>query len=313
MKKVIYKQFGDTDVLQQDETQIPALGSDDILVKIKAASINPLDWKLFLGEMKLMAGKKFPKAVGIDFSGVIEAVGTASSNFKIGDEVIGLVDIFKGGAMAEYVVTKERNLAIKPGNLSFEQAAALPVAGLSALQILTKLASIKTGTEILIHGATGGIGMFLTQFAKKRGGIVTAVTNTKGIALVKKWQSDYSIDYYKQDVFKLDKQFDVVVDLSGKMTFNAVKALLKKKASFINTLPSPGGMITSFVNNLFSQRKYQILVLKPSAENINILAHEAERNLDVIIDKVFPIKSIKEAYDYAMKGGILGKVIITLE
>ncbi|HEY0056043.1 MAG TPA: NAD(P)-dependent alcohol dehydrogenase [Pedobacter sp.] len=215
--------------------------------------------------------------------------------------------------MAEYVLVKEKNLAIKPQSISFEQAAALPVAGLSALQILSKIPSIKTDTEILINGATGGIGMFLTQFAKQQGAIVTAVTNTKGMALVEKWQSDFSIDYRKQDVFKLDKQFDVVVDLSGKMSFNAVKVLLKKRATFISTLPSPRSMVASFINNLFSARKYQILILKPSAANLKALVAVAEKNIDVVIDKSFPISSIKEAYQYAMKGNILGKVIITFE
>jgi NADPH:quinone reductase-like Zn-dependent oxidoreductase len=311
MKTVIYKQFGNAEVLQITEKELPRVDDNSILVKVKAASINPIDWKLFQGEMKMMWGKKFPKAVGIDFSGIIEATGNNVGDFKPGDEVIGLMDIFNGGALAEYVVVKEKDIAIKPASISFEQAAALPVAGLSALQIVDKLAHVKRGTEVLINGATGGIGMFLTQFAKRKGAIVTSVSNTKGVVLAKHWQSDFTVDYKEQDVLKLDKQYDVVVDLSGKMPFNAAKVLLKKKATYVNTAPSPLTIAGSFINNLFSERKVKILFLKPSPESLKAVAKSAESKLDIVIDRTFPIDSFREAYRYAMKGGILGKVVIS--
>jgi NADPH:quinone reductase-like Zn-dependent oxidoreductase len=186
MKKVIYNQYGNADVLQLIETPVPAIPENGILVKIKAVSINPLDWKIFKGEEKMMSGSKFPKGIGIDFSGIIEKTGSNISSFKKGDEVFGLLDAFKGDALAEYIVVREKDIAIKPKNISFEQAAASPVVGLSALQILNKLSSIKSGTRLLINGATGGIGMFLTQLAKKRGAIVTAVTSSKEL----RWQKN---------------------------------------------------------------------------------------------------------------------------
>jgi NADPH:quinone reductase-like Zn-dependent oxidoreductase len=311
MKKVIYNRYGNAEVLQLIETPVPAIPENGILVKIKAVSINPLDWKIFKGEEKLMTGSKFPKGIGIDFSGIIETTGSNSS-FKKGDEVFGLLGAFEGDALAEYLVVTESDIAIKPANISFEQAAASPVVGASALQILNTLASVKNGTRLLINGATGGIGMFLTQLAKKRGAVVTAVTSSKGVVLAKKWGADEVIDYKAQNILATDKRFDVVADLSGKLSFNNAKRLLNAGGTFITTIPGLKTLAGSFLNNLFSATKYKVLILKPTNNSLKLLAGFIEDGLDIVVEKVYPITAVKAAYEEVAKGGIIGKAVITV-
>ena len=312
MKKVIYKQYGNADVVQLIEMPVPTIPEKGILVKIKAVSINPLDWKIFKGEMRLMSGSRFPKGIGIDFSGSIEKTGSSISSYKEGDEVFGILDAFKGDALAEYIVVRERDIAIKPKNISFEQAAASPVAGLSALQLVNGLAPIKSGTRLLVNGATGGIGMFLIQLAKKRGAIVTGVTSSKGIVMAKNWGADETIDYKTQSIFAPNHRYDVVIDLSGKLSFKASKSLLTARATFITTIPGIKAMAGSFLNNLFSATKYKVLVLKPTADSLKTLAGIIEEGLDIVVEKVYPIAAAKSAYEEVARGGVVGKAVITV-
>jgi NADPH:quinone reductase-like Zn-dependent oxidoreductase len=202
MKKIIYSKFGGPEVLEIAEVPIPAVQATTILIKVKAVSINPLDWKIRNGEMKLMSGSKFPKGIGIDFSGIVEETGTAATKYNKGDEVFGILDVFKGDALSEYITVQEKDIAIKPQNISFEQAAAMPVVGSAALQIFNTLVSLKKGAEILINGASGGIGMFATQIAKMNGALVTTVVGDSGIQAVKDWGADFVVNYQNEDVLK---------------------------------------------------------------------------------------------------------------
>lgn len=313
MKKVMYNQFGDESVLELVEQAVPSFQNDQLLIRVKAVSINPLDWKVYGGEMKLMSGSMFPKSVGIDFSGVVEQAGSSVTRFKVGDAVIGLMDVFKGGALAEYVVVKEADLALKPANSSFVQAAALPVTGLSALQIMDQLANVAPNQEILINGATGGIGVFAIQIAKKRGARVTAVVSTKGIAEAKKWGTDTVVDYTKQDIKQLTQRFDAVIDLSTKLSFSEAKRLMKPKVVFVSTLPSPLTLISSFVNNLFSGKKHKVLILKPTAQGLNTLTKLAEDGLQIVVDKTYSLAHVREAYQESRRGKLIGKSVIVLD
>ncbi|SFM86878.1 NADPH:quinone reductase [Chitinophaga sp. YR627] len=313
MKKVIYKQFGNENVLEIIEDAVPVPEKDQLLIRVKAVSINPLDWKVYGGEMKLMSGSKFPKTIGIDFSGIVESIGGNITRFKSGDAVIGLVDVFKGGALADYVLVKETDLAPKPANISFEQAAALPVTGLSALQIIDELAHIHKGQDVLINGATGGIGVYAIQIAKKRGARVTAVAGTQGTVLAKTWGADQVIDYTKQNILHIDQRFDTVIDLSTKLSFTAAKKLMKKKATFITTLPSPLVLLQSVVNNLFSGKKLKVLILKPTSEKLHTLSALAKQDLKIVLDKTYAFNEIRNAYQEASKGKIVGKSVVVTD
>ena len=312
MKKVIYNKFGNENVLEIQELPIPVIKENELLIKVRSASINPLDWKIFHGEMKLMSGSTFPKSVGIDFSGVVQSTGSAIEQHKAGDEVFGLLAVFKGGALAEYIVVTEKDIAPKPANISFEQAAVLPVIGLSALQILNNLAQIKRGQEILINGATGGVGTFLIQMAKEQGAIVTAVTSSKGVATAKNLGADTIVDYNTENILYIGKQFDVVVDLSGKLPFKSARQLMKAHATYINTLPSPQAIIGSTIRNIFSSRKYKILMLKPTREALITLTGLVKNNFQILIDKTYSMSAVKEAYKDVSVGQIMGKAVINI-
>ena len=313
MRKVIYNQFGDESVLELVEQAVPSIQKDQLLIRVKAVSINPLDWKVYGGEMKLMSGSTFPKSVGIDFSGIVDQTGSAVTRFTAGDAVMGLLDVFKGGALADYVVVKETDITPKPANISFERAAALPVTGLSALQIMDRLAAVGPNQDVLINGATGGIGVFAVQIAKKRGARVTAVVSTKGVTEATKWGADTVVDYTKQSIKLLTQRFDAVIDLSTKLSFTEAKSLMKPRAVFVSTLPSPLTLLHSFVNNLFSGQKLKILIVKPTVDQLNALTDLAESDLQIVLDKTYSLTNVREAYREARRGKLIGKSVITLD
>lgn len=313
MRKVMYNQFGDETVLELVEQAVPSIRNDQLLIRVKAVSINPLDWKVYGGEMKLMSGSGFPKSVGIDFSGVVDQVGSTVSRFKTGELVIGILDVFKGGALADYLVVKETEIAPKPANLSFEQAAALPLTGLSALQIIDQLAAVGPNQDVLINGATGGIGVFAVQMAKKRGARVTAVVGTQGVAEASKWGADAVVDYSKQPIKGLAQRFDAVIDLSTTLSFTEAKPLMKARAVFVSTLPSPLTLLYSAINNLFSGQKFKVLIVKPTVEGLNTLVKLAENDLQIVLNKTYSLTNIREAYRESRRGKIMGKSVIVLD
>ncbi|GAB4039511.1 NADP-dependent oxidoreductase [Spirosoma jeollabukense] len=309
----MYNQFGDESVLEVTEQAVPPIQNDQLLIRVKAASINPLDWKVYGGDMKLMSGSSFPKSVGIDFSGIVEQTGSAVTRFRAGDAVIGVLDVFKGGALADYVVVNPTDIALKPTNISFEQAAALPLTGLSALQIMDQLAAVSPNQDVLINGATGGIGLFAVQMAKKRGAKITAVVSTKGVAQAIQWGADTVVDYKKQDIKLLAQRFDAVIDLTTKLPFHEAKSLMKPKSVFVSTLPSPLALIGSFLNNIFSNQKHKILIVKPTAEGLNTLTKLAEADLQIVLAKTYPFTNVREAYREARGGKLIGKSVIVLD
>ena len=312
MKKVQYKQFGGVEVLDLAEVALPTLAPTAVLVRVKAVSINPLDWKIRQGEMKLVAGSKFPKGVGIDFAGVVETVGKAVAGFQPGDEVFGLVDLFKGGALAEYVVVAATDLALKPANLSFAQAAALPVAGSAALQVFDQLVKVGTGTEILINGASGGIGMIATQLARRQEAVVTAVVGPGGVERARQWGSNVVLNYRDHDIQHLKQRYDVVLDLSGKLSFAAARPLLKPTGAYVNTVPGPREIVGSFLHNLFSRQKYRVLLLKPTPDYLHELADLAAGGLDVVVSRTYPLADFQRAYAEVARGGVVGKAVLTI-
>jgi NADPH:quinone reductase-like Zn-dependent oxidoreductase len=186
------------------------------------------------------------------------------------------------------------------------------VTGSAALQILNTLATVNPGTEVLINGATGGIGTFLTQFAKQQGAIVTSVVSSRGVELVRKWKSDFIVDFRVDNVLLRDKKYDVVVDLSDKMSFKVAKAIMKDSAVYINTTPGPKEIISSALNNLFSSKKYRILFLKTSAHQLASIADKVGSGVDIVIDRVWKLSEFREAYHLAMARGSLGKLVITI-
>ncbi len=312
MKKVSYDQYGSVAVLEMTDVPMPEPAAAQLLIAIKAVSLNPLDWKIMEGKMKLMSGSKFPKGIGIDFAGVVEQVGRGISRYRPGDAVFGAVDPFKGGALAEYLLVGDQDIALKPKNISFEQAAALPTVGTAALQIFDRLATVGKGTEVLINGASGGIGMFAIQLAKRKGAHVTGVAGTNGLSWVKKWGSDQVVDYRKEDVLNGGKRYDVVVDLSGKMPYRAAKKIMNPDSVYVNSIPGPREIVGAFVHNLFSKQKYKVLLLKQAQTHLETLSAYAAAGVEILIGASFPMASFRQAYATAATGGIVGKAVFTV-
>jgi NADPH:quinone reductase-like Zn-dependent oxidoreductase len=313
MKKIIYSKFGGPEVLQIADVPIPSIQATTLLIKVKAVSINPLDWKIRHGEMKLMSGSKFPRGIGIDFSGIVEETGSATIKFQKGDEVYGILDVFKGEALSEYITAAEKDIAIKPPNITFEQAAGMAVVGSAALQIFKTLVSLEKGTEVLINGASGGIGMFATQIAKIKGAIVTTVVGDSGIQAVKDWGADFIVNYRNEDVLKSGKQYDVVIDLSGKMAYSKAKQIMKPLSNYIHTAPGPKEIISSFFINLFSDKKYKLLMLTPAPEYLTALSVYAENGMSIVVNKAYPFHLFKKAYTEVPNGKFIGKAVITMD
>lgn len=313
MKAIAYQKFGSTDVLQTVEQPKPILQSDQVLVKVKAFSINPMDWKIRKGEMKLMSGSKFPKNTAADFAGIVEDTGSSVSGFKIGDEVFGVVkNMMKDGASTEYVAVTSSLIWKKPSNVSFSQAASIPVVGTAAVTALQKMGNINSQTNILVNGATGGFGMFLLQLLKQKGANVTAVTSTKGVEFAKKWGANSVIDYSKENVLSRKASYDIVIDLSGKMGYKNAKEIMMPIALFLNPTPKPIEIPVSIFKNLFTSKKHIVILSSPSTKQTDVLLNAVKNGLDIEINKVFPFAQYKEAYQYAEKGGYIGKVAIEI-
>ena len=313
MKVIVYRQFGTTNVLQTVAQPIPAIKADQVLIKVKAFSINPMDWKIRKGEMKLMSGSKFPKYTGTDFAGIVEEMGSSVIGLKKGDEVFGVVkNMMKEGISAEYVAVTASLVWKKPANISFAQAAAIPVVGTAAATALEKIGNIGPQTSILVNGATGGFGMFLLQLLKKQGANVTAVTSNQGTTFAKKWGANAVKDYKKENVISQNTTYDIVIDLSGKMGYKAAKQIMKAKAIYLNPTPKPIEIPLSLLSNLFRCKKHMVILSSPATKYTDILLNAVNNGLEIEVSKVFPFAECKQAYDYSERGGYIGKVVVEI-
>lgn len=310
MKKVIYNRYGDFSQLQMIDTEVPAVSDDEVLVRIEAVAINPLDWKLLEGQLKFLTGNKFPRNIGIEFSGTVESVGSSALKFKTGDHVFGMLETFKGGALVEFLSVKTELLSKIPEGLSLEQAAAIPIGALSAIQLIDNLTKVKKGDEVLINGATGGVGVFAIQLAKLRGAVVTAVVGGRGVELAKSLGSDVVLNYTKDNFLNSGNRFDVLIDLSDRLSFSAAKHLLKEKSVYANLNPNPIDMAASAIQNIFSSKKRRILTMKYNSAQMDEICRCLENGLQVVVGSQFDFKDFREAYTQTKKSGTLGKAVI---
>src|SRR5467141_669907 len=231
MKGIVYCDYGSPDVLKVEEIEKPTPGDDQVLVRVRAASVNPLDWHYMRGTpyfMRMEAGLRKPKVtrLGVDFAGTVEAVGRNVKRFQAGDEVFG----GRTGAFAEYVAVREnRAVVLKPANLTFEQAASVPIAGVTALQGLRDKGKVQPGQKVLINGAWGGVGTFAVQIAKSMGADVTGVCSTKNVDMVRSLVADHVTDYTKEDFTKSAQRYDVMYDTVGNRSLLECRRVLTPK------------------------------------------------------------------------------------
>jgi NADPH:quinone reductase-like Zn-dependent oxidoreductase len=326
MKAVVYTDYGPPDVLQIRDIKKPVPNDDQVLIKVRAAAVNPLDWHFIRGTPYIMrfmmAGLRKPKdpRVGVDYAGTVEAVGKNVTQFKPGDEVFGN----RSGAFAEYLCARaDRAIALKPANLTFEQAAGVPVAGFTALQGLRDKGKVQPGQKVLINGASGGVGTFAVQIAKSLGAEVTGVCSTRNLELVRSLGADHVIDYTKEDFTKGNEHYDVILDNVGTQPLSGFRSVLKpngicvmiggggpNEGKWVGPMARP---IKAMLISPFISQKMGMMMADGNKDDLNILADLMQSGkVTPVIDRTYPLSEIREAIRYLETGRARGKVIITV-
>ncbi|MEO1743302.1 MAG: NAD(P)-dependent alcohol dehydrogenase [Cyanobacteria bacterium J06629_9] len=321
MKAVTYTKYGPPEVLQLQSVHKPMPRDNEVRVKIHAAAANPLDWHFMRAApfiIRFISGLLKPKTknqiLGADIAGQVEAVGTTVKQFKVGDEVYGAIS---RGGFAEYVCVTEEQLVLKPANLSFEQAAAVPIAGLTALQGLRDQGQIQPGQTVLINGASGGVGTFAVQIAKSFGAIVTGVCSAQNVDRVRSIGADQVIDYTCEDFTQSGQLYDLIFDNVGNHSIVEIKRILAPNGTYLLNAYAPTLMLQLMLRSGQSKSGGQTMrntdVMKPNQADLEYLTAliEADKVISVI-DKVYPLSEVADAIAYLETGHARGKVVITL-
>jgi 2-desacetyl-2-hydroxyethyl bacteriochlorophyllide A dehydrogenase len=313
MKAVFINQYGSTQVLQYGDIETPSINRDQLLVKVYASSVNPVDWKIRAGQLQFLTGYKFPMVLGFDVSGEVVAVGESVTRFQTGDKVYAYLDSLPGGAYAEYAVVSERVACFKPDNMSYEQAAAVPLAATTALQALRDLGQILPGHKVLINGASGGVGSFAVQIAKAFKAEVTAVCSTQNVALVQSLGGDRVIDYTVQDFTKDTSFYDIIFDAVGKESFSGCQNILKPNGVYVTTLPDPDSVVQSFLTFLLPGKKSKLVVAQSSGQDLAYLKELIEGGkIRSVIDRTYSLEELAVAHAESEQGHVVGKLAIAV-
>jgi NADPH:quinone reductase-like Zn-dependent oxidoreductase len=322
MKAAVYRNYGPPEVIHLEDQPRPAPADDEVLIRIRAAAVNPMDYHFIGGTMllRLMTGLRRPKQTrpGADLAGHIEAIGRSVTRFRVGDEVFGVAR----GSFAEYACAKERQLALKPANATFEQAAAVPVAGLTALQSLRDKGCAQQGQRVLINGAAGGVGSFAVQIAKAFGAEVTAVCSTKGVDLVRSLGADHVIDYTRDDFTRSAAKCDVLVDCAGSRSLWDYRRVMTPKGTIVCIGARPGGrwlgpgpqLLKTFVSGRFVSQRVVLFVASINPGDLTVMKDLIEAGkVTPVIDRSYELSEVVAAVRHAKEGHALGKVVITVE
>lgn len=310
MKAVLYRRYGPPEVLEYAEVPEPPVGVDQLLVKVHAASVNPVDWKFRNGKPRIPF-LKFPRIPGSDIAGTVVRAGKSAGRFEPGEAVYAMLSPFSGGGCAEYAAVPVRRAAVKPKNLTFEEAAAVPIAALTALQGLRDLGKIRRGHRVLINGASGGVGSFAVQIAKAHGAAVTAVTSRKNADFVRELGADDVIDYTAEDFTKSGSHFEIIFDPIGNRSFSSCEPVLSPKGVYITTLPNVDTVLQMAIRFLLPGKQARLVNVRARASDLVILTKWIEAGMiRPKIDKIFPLSKTAEAQAYSETGHARGKIVI---
>lgn len=270
MKRIQYYQYGGPDLMRLENFEPTLPGKGEVAIKVKFAAINPIDWKLRAGQMKIVTGKTFPRAMGMDLSGTVISVGPGVTRFKAGDAVFGLARIKESGALGQAVITNEAFLAKKPDVVSFEDAACLGTPGVTAWNGLVDKAKLTAGQHVFINGCTGAVGESAVQIARMMGATVSGSCSSGAIERARLLGVQTIFDYRTTDLSKIRERFDVVYDTAATMTIAMGLGLLREKGVFLDLDPTPGKFIRAVVN-----RRLKVIICTPKPEILDKLAHAA--------------------------------------
>ena len=320
MKAIVQRRYGSPDRLALEEIDTPPLEDDRVLVRTRAASVNAYDWHMMRGQpyFRLMSGLRRPgqPIAGIDLAGIVEAVGARVTKFRPGDEVFGAAN----GAFAEYACGRERNLTLKPAAMTFEQAAAVPMAGTTALQALRDTGRIQAGQRVLVNGAAGGVGTFAVQLAKAFGADVTGVCGTAHVDVVRSIGADRVIDYTREDFTRGGERYDLLLDIAGNRSLWAYRRIMEPHGTLVMVGGRPGrwlggldGMLMAkALSRLVSRRMLGFLARHSDADRVVLKELIEAGRVTPVIDRTYSLAETAQAIRYLEEGHAGGKVVITV-
>ncbi|HXA76889.1 MAG TPA: NAD(P)-dependent alcohol dehydrogenase [Candidatus Acidoferrales bacterium] len=322
MKAAVHREYGPPDVVQIEDVEKPVANDNEVLIEVRAASVNPLDWHFMRGKpyiVRLFTGLRKPRnpRMGRDLAGRVEAVGKNVRRFHPGDEVFGA----GGGAFADYACVRENALSLKPTNLTFEQAAAVPVAAISALQGVRDKGRIQLGQKVLINGAAGGVGTFAVQIAKSFGADVTGVCSTRNVNMVRSIGADRVIDYTREDFTESGERYDFIFDCVGNRSLSDLRRVMSPRAISLGFGAPKGqwiapltGALKALVWSMFRSQKLVGFIASINNQDLVVLKELIEsKKVTPVIDRRYRLSEAPEAIRYLEEGHARGKVVITLE
>ncbi|TCJ86686.1 UNVERIFIED_ORG: alcohol dehydrogenase [Bacillus cereus] len=332
MKAMIIDKYGKVP-MRMAEVPTPEINEYEVLAEIHAASINPIDFKIRDGKVKMLLKYEMPLILGNDFSGVIVKVGSKVTRFKVGDEIYARPRKNKIGTFAEYIAIHEDDIALKPKNLSFEEAASIPLVGLTSYQALHDIMHLQKGQKILIHAGSGGVGTFAIQLAKIMGATVTTTASEAGADLVKSLGADEIINYKTEKFEEMLQDYDAVFDTIGGRTLEKSFNIIKSGGNIVSVSGMPNarfgkefgsGFFKTFLFSLASRKltalekkhnaQYSFLFMKPSGDQLRTIANYIEvGEIKPVIDRVFPFEDAQKAMEYSEAGRAKGKIIVKIK
>ncbi|HEX6257388.1 MAG TPA: NAD(P)-dependent alcohol dehydrogenase [Euzebyales bacterium] len=322
MKAVLQHRYGTPDVLELIDVSVPDVGDDQILIRVRAAAVHPGDLLLMEGRpllMRLLFGLRRPRRAtpGYDFAGIVEAVGADVDQVRPGDEVYGQGD----GSCAEYTTAVQDAVAPKPADLTFEQAAAVPMSGLTALHALRDTAQVQPGQRIVINGASGGVGIYAVQIGKALGAHVTGICSTRNVELVRRLGADEVVDYTQQDFTRTGARYDVILDNVANHSLSQLRRALTAEGTLVPNNGTSGGrwlgplprMVRALAWSPFVSQRMRLFVSEPSRADLAALTEMVENGqVRPVIDRTFPLTEAAEAFAYLAQGHARGKVVVTV-
>ncbi|ASZ16948.1 NADPH:quinone reductase [Bacillus cereus] len=332
MKAMIIDKYGKVP-MRMAEVPIPEINEHEVLAEIHATSINPIDFKIRDGKVKVLLKYEMPLILGNDFAGVIIKVGSKVTRFKVGDEIYARPRKNKIGTFAEYIAIHEDDIALKPKNLSFEEAASIPLVGLTSYQALHDIMQLQKDQKILIHAGSGGVGTFAIQLAKIMGATVTTTASEAGSDLVKSLGADQIINYKTEKFEEILKDYDAVFDTIGGTTLEKSFNIIKSDGNIVSVSGMPNarfgkefgsGFFKTFLFSLASKKltalekkhnaQYSFLFMKPSGDQLRTIANYIEAGkIKPVIDRVFPFEDAQKAMEYSEAGRAKGKIIVKMK
>jgi NADPH:quinone reductase-like Zn-dependent oxidoreductase len=312
MRAWVYDRYGPAEVVAMRELPEPRAGRGELLVRVRAAALNPKDVLLRSGRFRTLSGRRFPKVMGLDLAGEVEEVGGGVRGFSVGDAVFGFLNHWRAlrGTLSELVSMPAGHLALKPIALDFEHAAALPLAASTALQALRDVANVRGGDALLVHGASGGAGTLAIQVAKILGARVTTTSGAASVATCRALGADEALDHTRDDPLAGPRRFRVVFDVFGNLSFGRARRALEGDGTYVTTVPSRR-VFTDIARTLLARRRARLVSVRPRAQDLAWLAREADAGrLRAHLDRVVPFEEVVAATRHLESRHAHGKIVV---